>query len=45
MAFYPEHPKWDQTSKFTPLRETKSIPTFFILESPQGGMDVAKTEL
>ena len=27
MAFCPEHPKWDQNSKFTPLSETRSIPT------------------
>ena len=24
--FCPEHPKWDQNPKFTPLRETTSIP-------------------
>ena len=29
MAFYPEHPKWDQNPKFTP-DETTSIPTPFI---------------
>ena len=30
MAFCPEHPKWDQNPKFTPLSETTSIPTSFI---------------
>ena len=30
MAFCPEHPKWDQNPKFTPLSETTSIPTPFI---------------
>ena len=30
MAFCPEHPKWDQNSKFTLLIETTSIPTPFI---------------
>ena len=30
MAFCPEHPKWDQNPKFTPLSETTSIPTHFI---------------
>ena len=30
MAFSPEHPKWDQNLKFTPLSETTSIPTPFI---------------
>ena len=30
MAFCPEHPKWDQNPKFTPLSETTSIPTTFI---------------
>ena len=34
MAFCPEHPKWDQNRKFTPLSETTSIPAFFIWESP-----------
>ena len=34
MAFDPEHPKWDQNPKFTPLRETTSIPAPFIWESP-----------
>ena len=33
MAFCPEHPKWDQNRKFTPLSETTSIPAFFIWES------------
>ena len=36
MAFCPEHPKWDQNRKFTPLSETTSIPAFFIWESPSG---------
>ena len=30
MAFCPEHPKWDQNPKFTPLSKTTSIPTTFI---------------
>ena len=30
MAFCPEHAKWDQNPKFTPLSETTSIPTPFI---------------
>ena len=30
MAFCPEHSKWDQNPKFTPLSETTSIPTPFI---------------
>ena len=30
MAFCPEHSKWDQNPKFTPLRETTSILTPFI---------------
>ena len=29
-AFCPEHPKYDQIPKFTPLSETTSIPTPFI---------------
>ena len=34
MAFCPEHPKWDQNPKFTPLSETTSIPTLFICRVP-----------
>ena len=34
MAFCPEHPKWDQTPKFTPLSETTSIPTPLICRVP-----------
>ena len=34
MACYPEHPKWDQNPKFTPLSETTSIPTPFICLVP-----------
>ena len=34
MAFCPEHPKWDQNLKFTPLSETTSIPTHFICGVP-----------
>ena len=34
MAFCPEHPKWDQNPKFTPLSETTSIPTPFICGVP-----------
>jgi len=34
MAFCPEHPKWDQNPKFTPLSETTSIPTPFISGVP-----------
>ena len=37
MAFCPEHPKWDQNPKFTPLRETTSIPTPFICGVPPPG--------
>ena len=33
-AFCPEHPKWDQNLKFTPLSETTSIPTPFICRVP-----------
>ena len=29
IAFCPEHPKWDQNPKLTPLSETTSIPTPF----------------
>ena len=36
MAFCPEHPKWDQNPKFTPLSETTSIPTPFICGLPPG---------
>ena len=34
MALCLEHPKRDQNPKFTPLRETTSIPVCFIWESP-----------
>ena len=34
MAFCPEHPKWDQNLKLTPLSETTSIPTPFICGFP-----------
>ena len=34
MVFCPEHPKRDQTLKFTPLSETTSIPVPFLWESP-----------
>ena len=34
MAFCPEHPKWDQNPKFTPLSETTSIPTPFMCGVP-----------
>ena len=34
MAFCPEHPKWDQNPKFTPLSKTTSIPTPFICGVP-----------
>ena len=33
--FCPEHPKWDQNPKFTPVRETTSIPAPVKWESPQ----------
>ena len=36
MAFCPEHPKWDQNPKFTPLSTTTSIPTPFICGVPPG---------
>ena len=32
----PEHPKWDQNQKFTPLSETTSIPAPFIWDSTPG---------
>ena len=35
MAFWTEHPKWDQNPKFTPLNETTSIPAPFIWEFPR----------
>ena len=35
MAFWTEHPKWDQNPKFTPLNETTSIPVPFIWEFPR----------
>ena len=38
MAFCPEHPKWDQNPKFTPLSETTSIPTPFICGVPPGAL-------
>ena len=34
MAFCPEHPKWDQNPKFTPLSKMTSIPTPFICGVP-----------
>ena len=34
MAFCPEHPKWDQHPKFTPLSEMMSIRTTFIRGVP-----------
>ena len=34
IAFCPEHPKWDQNPKFTPLSEATSIPTPFICGFP-----------
>ena len=37
MAFCPEHPKWDQNPRFTPLSETTSIPTTFICGVPPPG--------
>ena len=36
MAFCPEHPKWDQNPKFTPLSETTGNPAPFVWESPWG---------
>ena len=38
MAFCPEHLKWDQNPKFTPLSETTSIPAPFIWEFPPPGI-------
>ena len=35
---FPQHPKRDQTLKFTPLSETTSNPTFFIFESSPRGI-------
>ena len=40
MGFFPEHPKWDQNSKFTPLSETTSIPIPFICGVPPPGWDM-----
>ena len=37
MALCPEHPKRDQNPKFTPLKETTSIPVCFIWEFPTPG--------
>ena len=34
MAFCPEHYKWDQNPKFTPLSEMMSIPNPFICRTP-----------
>ena len=34
MAFCPEHPKWDQNPKFTPLSKTTSIKNLFHMRSP-----------
>ena len=34
-VFCPEHPKWDQNPKFTPLNETTSISTPFISGVPR----------
>ena len=36
MTFCPEHPKWDQNPKFTPLSETTSIPASFKWKSSPG---------
>ena len=36
MAFCPEHPKWDQNRKITPLSETTSIPAPFHMGVPPG---------
>ena len=46
MAFCPEHPKWDQNPKFTPLSEGTSIPTPYAQLPPRetyalmGGVDI-----
>ena len=40
--FCPEHPKWDQNLKFTPLRETTSIRAAFMWESPPGYLFTSK---
>ena len=34
--FFPEHPRWDQNPKFTPLSEMISITTPFICRVPPG---------
>ena len=50
MVFCPEHSKQDQNPKFTPLSETKSIPTPFIYRiptqppPPQSGMNFYNKE-
>ena len=36
--FCPEHRKWDQNPKLTPLSETTSIPVPFKWESPPGNL-------
>ena len=40
MACCPEHPKWYQNPKFTPLSETTSIATPFICRVPPGPMSL-----
>ena len=44
MAFCPEHPKWDQNPKFTPLSETTSFPAPFLWESTPGFNFCASTK-
>ena len=38
LAFCPEHHKWEQNLKFTPLSETTRIPTPFICGVPPSGV-------
>ena len=45
MAFCPEHSKWDQNPKFTPLSETTSIPTPFICGVPLPGSLLAAKDV
>ena len=45
MAFCPEHSKWDQNPKFTPLSETTSIPTPFTCGVPLPGSLLAAKDV
>ena len=45
MAFCPQHPKWGQNPKFTPLSTTTSIPTLFICGVLPRALDTGKCPL